>query len=354
VAREKLDLAEYRDTLMRTLSPTSKVMWNITSAAKRDPKRIVFCEGQETKVLRAANIVREEGIGYPILIGRRERIAASAAAAGIDISGMEIVETRTAARLEEYVDSFAALRARKGVTRYDALRILSRRRTYFGMMMLRHGHADVVVSGLTHRYPETITPALEVIGVRDGVKRACGMHLVVSDRDVLLLADTTLNVQPDAETLCEIALHAAEAAAHLGMVPRVALLSFSTFGSAAHDSSIKVAAATRLLRQKRPDLNVDGEMQADVALDEELRARFPFSNLRGRANVLVFPNLDAGNIAYKLQKAQPNSEVIGPITLGLKQPVALLTQESSVDDIVHLTTIAASRAIEGTVRLAAE
>ncbi len=354
VAREKLDIGEYRDRLMRTLSPTSKVMWNITSAAKREPKRIVFCEGQETKVLRAASIVREEGIGHPILIGRTDRIAACAEAASIDLAGMQIVETRSASHLEEYVDSFAALRARKGVTRYDALRILSRRRTYFGMMMLRHGHADVVVSGLTHRYPETIVPALQVIGVREGVTRACGMHLVITERDVLLLADTTLNVDPDAETLCEIALHAAEAAEHLGMVPRVALLSFSTFGSAAHPASNKVAAATRLLRRMRPDLNVDGEMQADVALDAGLRSHYPFSNLTGRANVLVFPNLDAGNIAYKLQKAQPNSEVIGPIMLGMKSPVALLTPESSVDDIVYLTTIAASRAIDGAIRLAAE
>ncbi len=354
VASETLDLAEYRDRLIRTHSPTSKLMWNITATAKRDPKRIVFCEGQEPKVLRAASIVREEGIGHPILIGRPDRIAAAAASVGVDLTGMEIVETRGDSRLAAYVESFAAIRARKGITHYDALRLLSRRRTYFGMMMLRNKHADVVVSGLTHRYPDTIRPALQVIGVREGVKRACGMHLVISERDVLLLADTTLNVEPDAETLCEIALHAAEAAEHLGMEPRVAMLSFSTFGSAPHPASQRVAEATRLLRKKRPELNVDGEIQADFALDESLRADYPFTTLRGRANVLVFPNLDAGNIAYKLLHAQRNSEVIGPIMLGMQRPVALLTPESSVDDIVHLTTIAASRAIDGSIRLAAE
>jgi malate dehydrogenase (oxaloacetate-decarboxylating)(NADP+) len=354
VAREKLDLAAYRAKLIRTLSPTSKLMWNITSLAKRDPKRIVFCEGQEGKVLRAAAIVQEEGIGRPILIGRPDRIEAQAQELGVDLSGMEIVETRTDKRMDELADSLHALRARKGITRYDALRLLSRRRTYFGLMMLRHGYADVVVSGLTHRYPDTITPALEVIGVRQGVRRACGTHLIIDDREVLLLADTTLNVDPDAETLAEIALHTAEAAEHLGLEPRVAMLSFSTYGSAPHPASRKVAEATALVRKKRPDLNIDGEMQADIALSEALRQPYPFSTLKGTANVLVFPTLDAGNIAYKMLHATTAHAVIGPIMLGMHKPVALLTPSSTVDDIVHLTTIAASRAIDGRVRLAAE
>jgi malate dehydrogenase (oxaloacetate-decarboxylating)(NADP+) len=348
VARTPIDLKEYREKLIRTLSPTSKVMWSLMSAAKRSPKRFVFCEGQEPKILRAAQIIREEGLGSALLLGRRERVEAGAAEAGIKLDGLEIIDPREDPRLEEFADHYHRLRARRGVTRADALRIMAGRRAYFGMMLLERGMADVVVSGLTHRYPETVVPALEVIGVRKGVRRACGMHVVITDRAVRLLADTTVNVDPDAETLAEIAVQAADAAQQLGLTPNVALLSFSSFGSAPTDSSRKIAEATRLVKQQRPDLNVDGELQADLALSEGLRAlHHPFSSLRGEANVLVFPNLDAGNIAYKLMEADGRADVIGPLLLGMNKPVALLTPESTVDDIVHLATFAATRVIEG-------
>jgi malate dehydrogenase (oxaloacetate-decarboxylating)(NADP+) len=347
VAKVELDVREYRERLMRTLSPTSKLMWSLTAAAKRAPKRMVFCEGQEPKILRAAQIISEEGIGTPLLLGRRERVEAGAREAGVRLAGMQIIDPREDARLEEFAEHYHRLRMRKGVTRTDALRVLAGRRSYFGMMLLSSGHADVVVSGLTHRYPETVLPALQVIGVRKGIRRACGMHVVITDRSVRLLADTTVNIDPDAQTVAEIALQAAEAAEHLGLTPRVALLSFSNFGAAPADSSRKMAEATRLVRQQRPDLNVDGEMQADVALSPEVRAAYPFSTLEGEANVLVFPNLDAGNIAYKLALADRNADVIGPFLLGTNKPVALLAPESTVDDIVHLATIAATRAIEG-------
>jgi malate dehydrogenase (oxaloacetate-decarboxylating)(NADP+) len=227
------------------------------------------------------------------------------------------------------------------------------RSTYFAMMMLREGYADAVVSGITHRYADTIKPALEVVGVRKGVKRACGMHIVITDRAVRLLADTTLNIDPDAQTLAEIALHAVDAAQHLGIEPRVAMLSFSTFGSAPAASSRKVAEATRIVKAERPGLNFDGELGADVALSETLRRAYPFSTLKGEANILVFPNLDAGNIAYKLIGVG-EADVIGPVLLGMERPVALLTPESTVDDIVHLTTIAVTRAVEGPLSLAAQ
>ena len=353
VAREKLDLREYRERLIRMLSPTSKLMWSINALAKRAPKRIVFAEGAEPKILRAAAILQEEGVGLPILVGRPERIEATAREIGVKLDGMELVYPRTDARVESFAEAYHRLRERRGMTRADAVRAIAGRGTYFGMMMLREGHADAVVSGLTHRYPDTIKPALEIIGVRDGVRRACGMHIVISDRAVRLLADTTLNIDPDAETLAEIALQAVDAARYLGIEPRVAMLSFSTFGSAPAPSSRKMAEATRLLKLLRPQLNVDGEMGADVALSEELREPYPFSTLKGEANVLVFPNLDAGNIAYKLIGGA-DADVIGPVLLGMDKPVALLSPENTVDDIVHLTTIAVSRAIEGQLLLAAQ
>jgi malate dehydrogenase (oxaloacetate-decarboxylating)(NADP+) len=347
VATRTVDIAAYRENLIRKLSPTSKLMWDITSSVKRDPKRIVFCEGQEPRILRAAQIVLEEGIGKPTLLGRRERIEAAAQQAGVRITGMDIVEPRSDARLEQFAAELHRLRARRGVTAVDALRILGGRRAYFGMMMLAHGHTDVAVSGLTHPYPETLLPALEVIGVREGVRRASGVHVLITDRAVRILADTTVNIEPDAETLAEIAIQAADAAKHLGLKPEVAMLSFSNFGSAPAKSSRRMAEAARIAQAQRPDLVIDGEMQADVALSPELRRAYPFSALRGEANVLVFPNLDAGNIVHKLAIADGHADVIGPVLLGLKRPVALLTPESTVDDIVHLTTIAASRVLEG-------
>ncbi len=352
VARLRLDLREYRERLIRMLSPTSKLMFSINALAKRAPKRIVFCEGAEPKVLRAAAILQEEGICTPILLGRRDRIEASAAAHGIHLAGMELVYPRDDPRVDAFADAYHQRRGRRGVTRAHAIRVLAGRSSYFGMMMLREGHADAAVAGLTNRYPETIAAALEVIGVRPGVKRACGMHIVISDRSVKLLADTTLNIDPDAEALAEITLQAVEAAGHLGITPRVALLSFSTFGSAPAASSRKVAEAVRLVKQRMPDLNVDGELGADVALSEELREPYPFLTLKGEANVLIFPNLDAGNIAYKLIAGE--GDVIGPVLLGMDKPLAMLAPESSAEDIVHLATIAVSRAVEGSLRLAAE
>ncbi|MDB4974488.1 MAG: Malate dehydrogenase (oxaloacetate-decarboxylating) Phosphate acetyltransferase, partial [Myxococcaceae bacterium] len=344
VAREKLDMKEYRERLQRMLSPTSKLLWSITEASKAaGPKRIVFCEGAEPKILRAAAILHEEGICKPILLGHPDRIEESARAAGIDLAGMEIIHPRVDPRVEGFADLYYALRERRGVTRGDAVRTMAGRSTYFGMMMVREGHADAVVSGLTHNYADTVTPALEVIGVRQNVTRACGMHVVITDQSVRLMADTTLNIDPDAEALAEIALHAVEAAQRLGIEPRVALLSFSTFGNAPAASSRKVAEATRLLKSRMPHLNLDGEMGADVALSSELRGAYPFSSLVGEANVLVFPNLDAGNIAYKL--IGQSADVIGPVLLGMDRPVALLSPESTVDDIVHLTTIAVSGAV---------
>ena len=212
-------------------------------------------------------------------------------------------------------------------------------------MMLDAGHADGLVAGVRQDYPATIRPALQIIGMRDGVKRAAGMYMVVSKTGVRFLADTTINIEPDEDTLAEIAVLAADAVQDLGIEPRVAMLSFSNFGDAPHPLSRKVANATEKVKRLRPQLMVDGEMQANVALDEEARAPYPFCNLKGAANVLIFPNLDAGNAAYKLLATAGGAELIGPIVLGMRKQVNVLQQGASVDSIVHMTAITVARAI---------
>lgn len=345
VARDKIDIKLYREKLSRLLSPTRRVMWRIHGVAKNSPRRIVFPEGEAEKILRAAQIVKDEGLAHPILIGNPERIAGRARSMGLSLHDITIVDPPRSPRLDEYVDAYWKLRARKGVTEADARKDLSRSRTYFGMMMVSLGDADGLVSGLTSNYPETIRPALQIIGVRKGVHRAAGMYMIVTPTDAKFLADTTINIDPDAETLAETAMLAADTVRDLGIVPRVAMLSFSNFGDAPHPASLKVAEATILIKERRPDLMVDGEMQADVALDEEARSVYPFSSLKGSANVLVFPNLDAGNIAYKMLAAIGGGDVIGPMVLGMNRPVNVLQRNASVDTIVHMTAITVARAI---------
>jgi malate dehydrogenase (oxaloacetate-decarboxylating)(NADP+) len=208
------------------------------------------------------------------------------------------------------------------------------------------GDADGLLAGARQDYPATIRPALQIIGVRPGVRRAAGMYMVITNSGVRFLADTTINIEPDAETLAEIAILAAEAVAELGIEPRVAMLSFSNFGDAPHAQSRKVAEAVALVQSRKPELMIDGEMQANVALDEEARAPYPFCKLKGPANVLIFPNLDAGNAAYKLLSVTGAvADVIGPMVLGLRKPVNVLQQGASVDAIVHMTSITVARAV---------
>ena len=231
------------------------------------------------------------------------------------------------------------------MTLVDARKELIRSRTAFGLMMVEQGDADGLVAGARQDYPATIRPALQIIGVRKGVKRAAGMYMVVTKKGALFLADTTINIDPDAETVAETAELAADAVAELGLEPRVAMLSFSNFGDAPHPQSQKMALATRMVSERRPELMIDGEMQANVALDEEARAPYPFCKLRGRANVLIFPNLDAGNSAYKLLGVGGGADIVGPMVLGLRKPVNVLQQGASVDAIVHMTAITVAQAL---------
>ncbi len=345
VAGRAVDITEYKARLYHTISPTRRVLWNITESVKAKKKRVVFPEGDSDSILRAAHAVLEAGIAEPILIGARERILEHAERLGFELSQATIINPRECHEFERYVESYWHKRQRRGVTRLAAHKELRRSRTAFGMIMVAEGDADGLVAGVRQPYPATIRPALQIVGMRDGVRRAAGMYMVVTKQGVRFLADTTINIDPDADELAEIALLATDAVAELGLEPRVAMLSFSNFGDAPHPQSKKVAEATAKVQKLRPELMIDGEMQANVALDEEARAVYPFSKLRGSANVLIFPNLDAGNAAYKLLAVTGNADVIGPMVLGLRRPVNVLQQGASVDSIVHMTAITASQAI---------
>jgi malate dehydrogenase (oxaloacetate-decarboxylating)(NADP+) len=345
VARDKIDLDEYRERLFRTISPARRVLFRITETAKGDPRRIVYPESENDNILRAAHRVLEEGLARPILLGVPHRILEQAEKLGIDLEGAKLVDPREDENLDAYVEAYWQKRQRRGMTRHHAFKELRRSRTAYGLMMLDAGNADGLVAGVRQDYPATIRPALQIIGMREGVKRAAGMYMVVSKTGVRFLADTTINIEPDEDTLAEIAVLAADAVQDLGIEPRVAMLSFSNFGDAPHPASRKVANATEKVKRLRPDLMIDGEMQANVALDEEARAPYPFCSLKGAANVLIFPNLDAGNAAYKLLAATGGAELIGPIVLGMRKQVNVLQQGASVDAIVHMTAITVARAI---------
>ena len=345
VARQNIDLDEYRDRLERMLSPTRNAVRKIFAIARSAPRRVVFPEGENDKIIKAAGILRDEKIAKPILLGREEIIRDRASVLDIDIDGIQLVNPLHAANLESYVDAYWNLRRRKGVTRYGAQKAIARERKLYGMLMVHEGDADGCVSGLTASYAETIRPALQVIGLAPGYKRAAGMYMMIKGSQVLFCADTTVNVMPDANTLAEIAIQCADAVRDLGIEPRIAMLSYTSFHSTQGEEPQRVARATEIVRALRPDLMVDGEMQADVALDPALREEWAFSNLKGAANVLVFPSLAAGNIAYKLLSAFGGAEAVGPILLGMRKPVTVLQRNSDVDTIVNMAAITVASAI---------
>ncbi len=352
VARKPLDIEEYRDRLYRKLSPARRILWNITAEAKGSQRRIVYPEGDHDNIIRAARRVLDEKIAQPVLLGTREAIEKTANQVGVSLEGISIIDSRRSEELDRYAQAYYEHRCRKGVTPTTALLDIRKSRTNFAMMMLNQNDVDGVVAGARQDYPATIRPALRIIGTRPGIRSACGMYMVVTKSNVHFLADTTINIQPDENALAEIALLTAERVEELGLVPRVAMLSFSNFGDAPHAESLKVAAATRIAKKLRPDLMIDGEMQANVALSAEDRKNYPFSSLKGDANVLIFPNLDAGNAAYKMLAAAGGADVVGPMLLGMNKPVSVLQQNATVDGIVHMTAITVSQALHHTRRSA--
>jgi len=340
VSRRAIDLDEYRERLRRKSGDASyAIMRNITRAAKRDPKRIVFPQAENPKVLRAIRIILDEGIAQPVLLGRPDKIAQTCEEQ--ELSGLcdrvEIVDVLNSPDAERYARDLFRLRQRKGVNMAEAESLL-RKSNYFGVMMLKAGEVDGLVSGLRTTYPETIRPALQILGLRPGVQVATGMYMMVLKDTVKFFADATINISPSPEVLADIAVQVSDAVIALGIAPRVAMISFSTFGSASHPDVTKVQEALAIARERRPELEIDGEMQADIALDKaKLQERYPFSTLSDAANVLIFPTLSAGNASYKILSSLGGATAIGPLLLGIDKPVAVLQPHSAVDDIVNVT-----------------
>jgi malate dehydrogenase (oxaloacetate-decarboxylating)(NADP+) len=354
VAKEFVDVEDYRDQLEARLGRARGLIRGIINRAVHDPKRVVFPEGEEPKILRAARIILDDGIGYPILLGNREVIERNAAAAGISLDELSVEDPATSPNRERYAQFLWERRQRKGMSFGEAHRRLYNG-NYFGSAMVACGDADALLSGMTMQYPETIRPALEVIGAHPRAGLVSGMYMLVFDKHVVFCADTTVNIDPTAEQLAQIAYAAARIVRTFGIEPRIGMLSFSNFGSVRHPDAEKVSRAVQLIRQRDPNLVVDGEMQADSALDERILAdSYPFSALKEPANVLIFPNLSAGNIAYKLLNQLGGATAIGPILIGMRHPVHVLEHGADVQEIVNMAAVAVidAQSRTGTVDLA--
>jgi malate dehydrogenase (oxaloacetate-decarboxylating)(NADP+) len=347
VAREPIeDYDAYRRRLENMLGRSRGMMHDIYGRARRSPKRIVFPEGDQEKIIRAAKILIDEQVAHPILLVRREEIAPLLRKYHINESKITIIDINASDKLEGYINRFHELRNRRGITMADARRILNSR-NYFAMMMVDAGDADGVISGLHAYYPATLKPALQILKTRPGVKHVSGAYLLMFKDRLLVLADTTVNINPDSETLAEIAEQTAATAKRFNLEPRIAFVSFSNFGSTQDPETEKVRKAAEILKKRRPDLVIEGEMQADTALVPAIaQADYPWSAIQGDANVLVFANLDAANAAYKLLWRLGGAEVIGPILQGLAKPVHVLQRGVDVNDIVNMTAIAVMDAQE--------
>jgi malate dehydrogenase (oxaloacetate-decarboxylating)(NADP+) len=340
VTSEFIDLDDYREKLEARQGRARGVMRGIINRAVSDPRRVVFPEGEEPKVIRAAQRIADEGIAEPILLGNRESITRIARENAIPISDICIEDPATSPRREQYADYLWRRRQRKGLSMGEAHQLLFNG-NYFGSVMVASGDADALVSGVNMHYPETVRPALQVIGVHPKAEVVSGLYMLVFDKHVIFCGDTTINIDPSAEQLAQIAYSAGRIVRTFGIIPRIAMLSFSNFGSVRHPEAEKMAKAVQLLRERDPSIVVDGEMQADTALDEELlRSAYPFSSLSERANVLIFPNLSAGNIAYKLLNHLGGATAIGPILVGMNRPVHVLERGADVEDIVNMAAVA--------------
>ena len=340
VARRQIDLEEYKQILIARQGHGQQVRQNIINRARAGKrKRIVFPEGEEPKVIRAALQIKDAGIADPILMGRPEVIQEIIESLGLNFQPT-VFDHYYADNTQEYVELLYRLRQRKGVTQGKA-RSLIRQRNYYASIMVKNGDADAMVSGINYEYPDVIRPALEVFGTREGVTRVTGVYLMIIDGRVYLFTDATVNIDPNAETLAEIAILANDFAKTLGINPQVAMLSFSNFGSTPHPESHKVHEALQIVRQRRPDMIIDGEMQADTAIVASIvEERYPFSAVKD-ANVLVFPNLDAANSSYKLLSRLTEAEAIGPILLGMGAPIHVLQAGDGVENIVAIAAVAA-------------
>ena len=335
---------EYEQSLMSLLGNDNKLIRALSSKAKENPKRVVFAEADNYKILKAAQVLVEDGIAHPILLGTPSIIQEIAEDFSVDLSNITIIDPRSKEGLkmgQTFAKTYFKKRQRKGVTMTDATHDM-RNRNYFGAMMVDQGRADAMVSGITKNYATPMKPALQIIGMQEGVRKAAGMYIVNTKKGTFFFADTTVNVNPTAEDLVDITLITAQAIRNFGIVPRIAMLSYSNFGSSKGAMPEKVKKAVDYLHTHHPDLIVDGEIQANFAVNNELmKEQFPFSKLADKqVNALIFPNLSSGNIAYKLMQELGNAEHIGPILLGMKKPMHVLPLGCSVTEIINLATIA--------------
>src|SRR5467141_662929 len=346
VAGRVIDVDEYRAELDARLGRAREVMRGLSSRAQTAAQRIVFPEGEDPRILKAARILADDGVAEPILLGDPDAIRREADDAGVTLEDITLANPRGSVHLETFAQELWERRRRKGITLREARnRVVDP--LYHALLMLRAGQVDAVVAGVEIYYPDAIRPALEVIGAAPGRKHVSGIYMLVLPQQTFFFADCTVNIDPDAETLAEIASATAQFVERLGIEPRVALLSFSNFGSVKHPAADKVRRAVALLHEQEPALQADGELQADVAVVDRILTRtYPFARLRGAANVLIFPNLDAANIAYKLLDRLGGAQAIGPILVGMAQPVHLLQRGSEVNDIVNIAAIAAVDAQE--------
>jgi malate dehydrogenase (oxaloacetate-decarboxylating)(NADP+) len=342
VARNPItNMENYIDQLEARLGKSREVMRFFIHEAQHEPKKVVFPEGNEDTILRATQIIIDEKIAKPILIGNRTEINKKIEELGLDLDGISIVSPAESVKLNEYVEKFYALRQRKGLTKFAAERLMKTNRNIFGMTMVSEGDADCLISGLTQSYPDTVKPALQIIGKEEGVSTIAGLYMMVFKNQNIFIADATINIEPTSEELAAIALLTAEKVKELNIVPRVAMLSFSNFGSTRHPLTHKVKKAVDIIKRVAPDLNVDGEIMADSAVNEDiLKEFFPLSPLKESANLLICPDLTSANIAYKLLIHLGGAVAIGPILLGIKKPVYLMGPGNTVNDIVNITAMA--------------
>lgn len=338
------DPYESKDAYVRKLESmlgrSREVMRKIFDKAQQKMKRIVFPEGEENKILRACQTIMDQGIAKPILLGREEIIREKIIELGLKIEDIEIINPVTSKLKEEFADMLYEKRKRHGITPHVARRLMNRKQMFALMMVEHEDYADGMVAGLNSSYAEIVKPALQIIGVKEGVKKATALQLMVFPDRTLFLADTAINREIDSETMADIAILAAETAKNFNIDPRVAMLGYSNFGENPDKVNKVVAKAVKLVHERMPSLVIDGEMMADAALDPEICAeKFPHSAIQGNANVLIFPDLASGNIAYKLLQKVGGGEAIGPVIMGLKKPVNILNYHSTCTDIVNLTAI---------------
>jgi malate dehydrogenase (oxaloacetate-decarboxylating)(NADP+) len=338
------DWEGYKQELNNRLGLDNKLIRNITTRAKQNPKRVVFAEADHYKILKAAQQVRDEGIAKPILLGPLTTINKLIEEYKLDLEDIPIIDPRSDSEEENrkvFGDLFFNKRKRRGYTLFEARKAM-RERNYYGAMMVETGSADAMISGLTRKYADPIKPALQIIGMQEDSGRVAGMYIIATKKGPFFFADTTMNVDPTAQQLADIAVLTANAVKRFNITPRVAMLSYSNFGSADGDIPQKVRDAVKILHKDYPGMIVDGELQANFALNNDmLKEQFPFSELVDKkVNTLIFPNLASGNIAYKLIQEMTESEAIGPILVGLKKPVHIVQLGSSVREIVNMVTIA--------------